>query len=256
MTSIENYNDWIKEKQDRNEDKGVTLTETNVSDCEVALPVFPDRTLFFPGVEEYAFKMTTPCGADFINIEIETGKNELYAPCMVGRIEAQMLKMIARFGKAKRVLDIGTFTGYSALAFAESLPTDGQVVTIEADHKTAEVARKCFSASKHGGKIRLMEGDGKMVLQQLINDKEDLFDIVFIDADKVNYLHYYEMGLQLLNDNGIIMADNAMGGLVYDQSSDWSKKLHEFLEFVRKDPRVEQTLLTVREGVLVVQKRL
>ena len=249
---IDKYNDWIKGKHDRNE--GVFLVSgDNVSESKVDLPVFPDKTLFLPEVENYAFKMTTPCGADFRNIEEQTIESELYAPCMVGRIEAQMLKMITRFGKAKRVLDIGTFTGYSALAFAESLPEDGQVVTIEADH---EVARKCFAASKHGAKINLLEGDGKTVLQQLISDKEAPFDIVFIDADKVNYLNYYEMGLKLLNDNGIIMADNAMGSLVYDQSSDWSKKLHEFLEHVREDPRVEQTLLTVREGVLLVQKKI
>ena len=256
-SNIDKYNEWIKSKQDNNECQVDAYSHNEGQENESRLPVFPDESLFLPEVEEYAFKLTTPCGPDFETIEKETSKHGLFAPCMVGRIEGQMLKLITRFGKAKRVLDIGTFTGYSALAFAESVPEYGQVVTIEADHKTAEIARKCFSASKHGGKIHLIEGDATMILQELLNDKDTHpFDIVFIDADKVNYLNYYEMGLQLLNDEGILIADNAMGGLVYDQQCDSAKKLHRFVEFVNMDSRVNQVLLTVREGVLVVQKKV
>jgi len=259
-SAIDQYNEWIKTEQEKRVQKSTTSSVINSlvsmkveADIQFA-PTFNHSTLFYPGAEEYAHIMTSPDGEDFVHLAEQTVENNLFAPCMVGRIEGKFLKMVTRMCRAKRVLDIGTFTGFSALSFAEGLPEDGEVVSVEADRKTAAIARKCFEKAKHGNKVSLVEGDAKVILSNMTN-KGEMFDIVFIDADKCNYRYYYEMGLKMLNENGILMADNALCSLVYDQNEETAKKLHEFAQHVRKDERVEQVMLTVREGILMVQKK-
>lgn len=257
-TNIEMYNKWIEARQaDRNAGHTSSRLGSQISaevpkDTESA-PSFSHSTLFYPNAEEYASAMTILSSKDFAMIADETNKANLFAPCMVGQIEGQFLKMITQIKNAKRVLDIGTFTGYSALAFAEGLSDDGEVVTLEADRKTADVARFCFSKAKSGHKITLVEGDARTAVTRMAEAGEQ-FDIVFLDADKTNYRHYYEAGLQMLKDEGILMADNALCSLVYSHDDPVSQSLHEFAQYVRADERVEQVMLTVREGILIVRK--
>ena len=261
QSAIDQYNEWIKSEQEKRVQQSATSSVFNslVSmqvEADIQYPpTFQHSTLFFPGAEEYAHTMTSSDGADFVAIAEQTEKNSLFAPCMVGRIEGKFLKMVTRMSKARRVLDIGTFTGFSALSFAEGLPKNGEVISIEADRKTAAVAKECFKRAEHGHKITVLEGDAKVILGSLL-EKGEMFDIVFIDADKCNYRHYYEMGLKMLNDEGILMADNALCSLVYDQNEETAIKLHEFAQYVRRDERTEQVMLTVREGILMVQKKL
>lgn len=190
---------------------------------------------------------------DFGIIAQETERAGLFAPCMVGAVEGQFLKMLAQIKAAKRVLDIGTFTGYSALAFAQGVVEGGQVITIEADGSAAEVARKVFAKAEHGDRIQLLETDARKEVADMVK-RGDKFDIVFLDADKVNYRNYYEDGLKLLKEDGILMADNALCSLVYSQDDPVRQSLHDFAQFVRNDERVEQVMLTVREGILLVRK--
>lgn len=258
-TDIEVYNKWIAEKQQhRNADEqtssaiGSKFTSVNRSDTSHP-PKFEQSTLFHDGAEEYACAMTSAPSRDFEIIAEETDKANLFAPCMVGAVEGQFLKMMTQITRASRILDIGTFTGYSALAFAEGMRSDGRVITIEADAKAAAVARSCFAKSKHGDKITLLETDARSAVVEMANNGEE-YDIVFLDADKTNYKHYYEAGLKLLREGGILMADNALCALVYGDDDPVRQSLHEFAQYVRADKRTEQVMLTVREGILVVQK--
>lgn len=259
-SNIDKYNFWLEKREKAwKEGKvtssalGASLVSKDAKDMPNA-PKFDHDQLFHDMVEEYASRMTTLSSDDFLIITEETEKAGLYAPCMVGKLEGQFLKMIARLKKARRVLDIGTFTGFSALAFAEAVPEDGEVVTIEADAKTAKVAQICFKRATHGKKIKLLECDARAEVDRMA-DAGEKFDIVFLDADKTNYRHYYEAGLRMIDDEGVLMADNALCSLVYSEEDPARQSLHEFTEFVRKDDRVEQVMLTVREGILVVQKR-
>lgn len=258
-SNIDKYNSWlVKRENDWKQGKvtssalAASLVSKEAEDMPKA-PKFEHDTLFYDMVEEYASRMTSLSSNDFLIITEETEKAGLYAPCMVGKLEGQFLKMVARLKKARRVLDIGTFTGFSALAFAEALPEDGEVITIEADAKTAKVAQICFDRAAHGNKIKLLECDARAEVDRMA-DAGEKFDIVFLDADKTNYRHYYEAGLRMIDDDGVLMADNALCSLVYSDDDPARQSLHEFGEFVRKDDRVEQVMLTVREGILIVQK--
>lgn len=258
--NISKYNAWIASAQKERNATGATssalaaaqLTDAVDVDTE-APPVFPHSSLFQDGAEEYASAMTTLSSKDFITIAKETAKAELFAPCMVGRLEGQFLKMLTGIAGAKRVLDIGTFTGYSALAFAQGVGKDGEVVSLEADAKTAEVARHCLSQAAEGGRVTVVECDAREEVTRRA-DAGELFDIVFLDADKTNYVHYYEEGLRLLKKGGTLLADNALCSLVYSDEDPARQALHAFAQHVRADTRVEQAMLTVREGIMMVRK--
>lgn len=257
-SNIDEYNKWISDQQiSRN--TGATSSSlgsellTEKPEDTLRPPVFEHSTLFHPNAEEYASAMTSLPSDDYKQISLETDSANLFAPCMVGQIEGQFLKMITKLSRAKRILDIGTFTGYSALSFADGMPPDGRVVTVEADKTTAAVARKCFDHARNGYKIKLHEGDARAFVAELAKNGEK-FDIIFLDADKTNYMNYYQAALGMLNEGGLIMADNALCALVYAQDDPVRQSLHEFAQFVRSDDRVEQVMLTVREGILLVQK--
>lgn len=210
-------------------------------------------TLFHDGVEDYAIANTSLVSKDIQEIATETNDKELFAPCMVGSLESQFLKMQMQITGARKVLDVGTFTGMSALAMAEGLPEDGQVITLEFDDKCADVAEACFKQSKNGKKIQLVRGNALQAMKSML-DNGVKFDAVFIDADKENYIAYYDLIMEgLLTPNGFIMADNSLCALLYDETDERSTKLHEFNQHVKNDKRVEQVVLTIREGVTMIK---
>jgi len=173
--------------------------------------------------------------------------------CMVGAMESQFLKMICHLKNAKRCLDVGTFTGMSAIAMAEGIPKDGTVVTLERKENVGRAAQKAFDAATVGNKIVLRVGTALDSMRELVKAGEK-FDIIFIDADKVNYIEYYELSLQILATDGLILADNSLCSLLFDQKSDHRcQKLHEFNQHVLNDSRTEQVMLTVREGVTMIK---
>jgi caffeoyl-CoA O-methyltransferase len=147
-------------------------------------------------------------------------------------------------------LEIGTFTGYSALMMAEGLPGDGRLVTCEINPKAAEIARRYFAKSPHGHKIEIRLG---AALETIATLAEPL-DIVFIDADKTNYLNYYEACVPLLRPGGLIVADNVLwSGKVIDPNDDDTRAIVAFNERVQADPRVENVCLTVRDGMMLAR---
>ena len=174
---------------------------------------------------------------------------------LTGPVEGTLLRMLIQVSGAKRVLEIGTFTGYSALSMAAGLPDDGALITCELDTEHARIAQSFFDRSPHGKKIRLRSGAALDTLHAL--PAEAQFDFVFIDADKENYVHYYEAVLPKLKPGGLIAADNTLwSGRVLKPKGQSDHAIVAFNAHVARDPRVEQELLSVRDGVLLVRKVL
>ena len=173
---------------------------------------------------------------------------------MVGHLEGRFLETLVWLSGARRILEIGCFTGYSALSMAAALPPDGTITTCEVDPERAAMARRHFDASPWAERIDLIVGPALDSLTLLMGP----FDLVFIDADKVNYPRYYEAVLPLLADRGLIVADNVLwGGRVLDTSdeSDDTKAIRAFNDMVVDDPRVTCVMATVRDGVLLIRRR-
>lgn len=175
-----------------------------------------------------------------------------------GHIEGQLLKMLIRATGARRVLEIGMFTGYSALAMAEALPEDGMLVACEVDAFAADFARGVFAKSPHGHKIRVDVGLAINTLDRLAVD-EAAFDFVFIDADKASYWAYLDklLGGDLLAANTLICVDNTlMQGQPYlsGEITENGRAILEFNQRVASDPRVEQVLLPVRDGLTLIRR--
>jgi caffeoyl-CoA O-methyltransferase len=169
-----------------------------------------------------------------------------------GQLEGQFLQMLVAAAGARRVLEIGTFTGFSALMMAAALPPDGELITLELSEEHAAIARRYFGRSEHGGKIRLLLGAALDSLQTL----EGPFDFVFIDADKGNYGNYYEAALPLLAGDGLIAADNVLwGGYVLDPQEDQGRAIAAFNDRVANDDRVRQVVVPIRDGVLLIRKK-
>ena len=136
---------------------------------------------------------------------------------------------------------------------AEGLPQNGKVITLEFDEKIAQVAENCFKKSSMSSKIELRRGCAKEAMTKMLQTGEK-FDLIFIDADKENYKIYYELIMSgLLEKNGTILADNSLCSLLYDQTDERSQKLHEFNAYVKNDKRVEQVVLTIREGISLIR---
>jgi len=176
-----------------------------------------------------------------------------------GHIEGQLLKMLVSLTKSQRVLEIGMFTGYSALAIAEALPDDGYVVACEVDDYVSQFAINCFAASPYGDKIKVKVAPAIETMRQLAQDGES-FDLVFIDADKAGYIDYFCLLLdtELLAPDGFICVDNTLlQGEPYlpeAQRSANGQAIAYFNRFVAEDPRVEQVLIPLRDGVTIIKR--
>ena len=202
-------------------------------------------------IEEYDFDHTSYEGDLLKQLEEETYEKLDIPQMTTGRIEARLLKMLARLTGDKRILEIGTFAGYSALSMAEALPEKGELVTCEVDPEAIFVAKKYFGLSPHGKKITLMEGPALYSLKKV----SGLFDMAFIDADKENYSNYYDSIFPLIRPRGLIAIDNVLwSGRVLDPKDNSDKAIHELNEKVVRDNRVESVLLTVRDGLNCIIK--
>jgi caffeoyl-CoA O-methyltransferase len=203
--------------------------------------------------EEYALEHTTPLSALLEEIEHLTLTGTAYPSMLTGRVEGRFLQLVARLSNARHIVDIGTFTGYSALAMAEVLPDDGKLVTIERDLDHAKIAQGFFDRSAIGSKITLRIGEALAILKRLPDAKTDL---VFIDADKQNYSAYYKESMRIVRNGGFIIADNALWyGKVLNPKDEESRGIADFNELVKKDNRVEKLFLTIRDGIYLLRKR-
>jgi caffeoyl-CoA O-methyltransferase len=205
-----------------------------------------------PGLEKYAEEHSSEVPELLGRLERETLLTMKSPQMLSGRTEGQFLRLLVKTMAAKRVLEVGTFTGYSALMMASALPPDGELVTLEIDPAAETVARRYFAESKHGSKIRLLIGPAFETLATLAPP----FDLAFLDADKKAYPRYYERILELLRPGGMLAVDNVLwSGKVLEPRDDETRAIHELNEKVRRDPRVDHVLLTVRDGILLARKR-
>jgi predicted O-methyltransferase YrrM len=172
---------------------------------------------------------------------------------MVGPVEGAFLAMLVRLTGARRVLEVGLFTGYSALAMAEALPSDGMIISCEIDRDVAALALSFLDRSEHGHKVAVKVGPA---LETIAGLPQDLpFDLAFLDADKENYPAYYRAVLPLLRPGGLLIADNVLwGGAVILPRHPKARALAEFNRIVGGDPRVESVMLTVRDGITLTRK--
>lgn len=182
----------------------------------------------------------------------ETHAKTTESRMLVGRVEGTFLTLLARSTGARRVLEIGTFTGYSALKLAEGLPPDGEVITCDIDTATSEIARRFWAKSPHGGKITLRLGPALETISGLPGP----FDIVFIDADKENCINYWEACVPKVRTGGLILVDNVLwSGRVLDPKEKDGAAVAAFNTHAARDTRVDLVVLTVRDGVTMACKR-
>jgi caffeoyl-CoA O-methyltransferase len=183
---------------------------------------------------------------------------QLEQEMLSGHVEGQTLKFLVHLIQAKRVLELGMFTGYSALAMAEALPDDGELVACEVDPGVAKFAQRCFDESPSGHKILVKVAPAMLTLQQLATDRQT-FDLVFIDADKAGYVDYVNLLLDsdLLAPNGLICVDNTlMQGQPYlaGESTPNGVAIAMFNQTLVENPQIEQVLLPLRDGLTLIRR--
>jgi predicted O-methyltransferase YrrM len=207
-----------------------------------------------PDVERYAAEHTTAEPPELQAVAEETRRTfGGMAGMLTGHLEGAFLRMLVAMTGARRVLEIGTFTGYSAMAMASALPADGQLVTLEISPEHEAFARRHIEASPWRDRIEIRMGPALETLATL----DGPFDLVFIDADKTGYRGYYEASLAKLSERGVIAIDNVLWGgavLIADDTSPDTRAIVELNDFIAADPRVECVMLTIRDGVTLVRR--
>ncbi len=205
-------------------------------------------------IEAYAAAHTSPAAAHLQALATET-RETLESPQMLtGEIEGRFLEFLVFLGRPQRVLEIGTYSGYSALSMAQTLPEGGQIITCELDDARADVAERHIAGAGMADRVEVRRGPAL----DTVNALDGRFDLVFIDADKAGYHDYYEAVLPKLSDNGVIVVDNVLwSGRVAqepsDDDEDSTRALRAFNDHVASDERVQNVMLTVRDGVTLVR---
>lgn len=212
------------------------------------------KALILPDIEAYAEAHSEPESDICRAIREETFRTMELPQMVVGPLEGAFLKMMARLVRARHVLEIGMFTGYSALCFAEVVPEDGRIITCEVDQEPAALARKYFAKSPYGRKIEIRMGPALETVREFAGP----FDLIFIDADKVNYVQYYQRAVELVSPDGVILIDNVLwsGDVLIQPPPDRSTAvIQELNRLVASDERVSAVLVTIRDGVWVIHPR-
>ncbi len=207
-----------------------------------------------PSVETYAEEHSTPLPDLFDRLAEETRATTTSPQMMVGRLEGRFLAELVRMSRARRVLELGTFTGFSSISMALALPPGGRIITCDVNEETTAIAQRYAEEAGVVDRIDYRVGPALKTIAQLTGP----FDLVFIDADKPNYVNYYEATLPLLEDAGLMVVDNTLwSGRVADPSDDdeSTRAIRALNDRVRDDPRVENVLLTVRDGMKLVRRR-
>lgn len=205
-------------------------------------------------VQDYADKFTSPGDSLLEEIARQTETTHAHAHMMSSRHQGKFLEIFSILLKPARILEVGTFTGYSALCMAKGLQPGGKLHTIELREEDALTAKSNFNRSNYSGQIILHTGNALEVIPQL----NETWDLVFIDADKTGYLEYYNLILPVVRSGGVILADNVLfHGQVLEEpiTGKNPKAISSFNEFVRNDDRVEQVLLTIRDGLMLIIKK-
>jgi predicted O-methyltransferase YrrM len=205
-------------------------------------------------VNDYALRFSSPTDALLKEVEQFTNENHHDPGMLSGPLQGKFLEIFSRIIQPEAILEIGTFTGYSALCLAKGLTENGELHTIELREKEALIAKKFFAKSLQHAQIILHQGNALEIIPTIMKE----WDLVFIDADKAGYIDYYELTLPRLKKNGIILVDNVLfHGQVLEENLKGknAKAIHAFNEYVSKDERVMQVVLTVRDGLMLIIKK-
>jgi caffeoyl-CoA O-methyltransferase len=204
-------------------------------------------------VERYAAEHSTPDPEFFRRLEEETRATTTAPQMMVGPLEGQLLGWLVRLSGARRILEIGTFTGYSSISMALALPDGGRITSLDVNEETTAAARRYAEEAGVADRIDYRVGPALEELERL----DGPWDLVFIDADKENYVNYYEAVLPKLAVGGFIVADNVLwSGRVLGEDGDaTTQAIKRFNDHVAADERVECLLLTVRDGLTLIRPR-
>lgn len=210
-------------------------------------------------IEDYCIAKSTLPSEDCDRIEEYTKAHVHGAGMLIGKMEASFIGFLLRSIGAKRILELGTYTGYSALTMAENIPEDGEIFTVDINKETVELAKNFWKQSTHGHKITSILGSGLDIIPTLTGQ----FDFVFIDADKRNYIDYLKLTIPLLSSQGIIVIDNVLwSGRVVPGSESSGSDLHdrntnfirELNDCIANEPTLYGTLLPIRDGMFLVRK--
>lgn len=203
-------------------------------------------------LDEYSRTHSTKVDEVFEALREETYAVTSRPQMQVGAVEGRFLRMLVLMTKARTVLELGTFTGYSALMMASALPDDGVLFTLDSNEATNAIAQKYFDLTPYGARIKPILGSAQETIKKIPGP----IDLAFIDADKTGYDFYYEEVLKLLRPGGIIALDNMLRhGDVLDPDDDDSKAIDALNWKIARDARVEGVLLTVRDGIMLVRKK-
>jgi predicted O-methyltransferase YrrM len=221
-----------------------------------AASIFKAKAMDFIPEDILAFseKYTTPANDVLKALERETHQKIINPRMLAGEIQGRLISFISKMIQPKSVLEIGTFTGYSAMCWAEGLAEGGKITTVDKNEELETIIDKYISQTDLADKIEFVVGDAVEFMQ---ND-HNTYDLIFIDADKKNYAKYFELSYERLNPKGIIVADNILwSGKVVEPEASWdrdTKALVEFCELVQNDNRFENLLLPIRDGLMVLRK--
>ena len=205
-------------------------------------------------IEAYAAAHSVPESDTCRSLREETHRQMDCPQMLVGPLEGGFLKVLTHIVRATHVLEVGMFTGYSALCFAEALPKEGTVTTCEIDETSALLARRYFAKSPHGHKITVRMGPALETLRRL----NGRYDVIFIDADKQNYLNYYRRAKELLSPDGVIVIDNVLweGDVLLNPAPDErTAAIQDLNRAIASDPDVSAVLLTIRDGVFLIRRK-
>ena len=206
-------------------------------------------------IEKYILDHSDPEGDYLYRLYRATNIHLLHGRMASGHLQGRVLKMLVRMIRPKNILEIGTFSGYSAICLAEGLEVGGMVYTFEINDEQEDFTRPWIEQSAVADKIRFIIGDAMTEAPKLGVE----FDMAFVDGDKRTYMESYEMVLSLLRPGGFILADNTLwDGHVVDHAYDKDKQTHgieAFNDFVARDPRVERVMLPLRDGLTLIYKK-
>ena len=205
-------------------------------------------------LDQYIVDHSSPEG-DYLYRLFRATHIEILAPQMAsGHIQGRLLKFLVKMIRPRRILEIGTFTGYSGLCMAEGLDEGGKLYTFEVEDELEDFTRRWIDGSPYAGKIEFIIGDALEIVPTL----GERFDLVFIDGNKREYIKYYEMAMEYLNDGGWILADNTLwDGHVIDQERQDAQTngVRAFNDLIRNDERVEVVILPLRDGLTIIRKK-
>jgi len=206
-------------------------------------------------LSDYCESNTSPETDILAQLNRETHLKVVSPRMLSGHLQGRFLSFISKLQQPKLILEIGTYTGYSALCLAEGLAENGKLISIDVNEETSAFAKLFIEKTEYANKIDLVLADAKDYIPTI---KESI-DLVFIDADKKNYINYYHLVIDKLNKGGLIIADNVLwSGKITMPESTMDKEtiaLHQFNQFVQQDNRVENMLLPIRDGLMVVRKK-